>query len=189
MNNIIHSFPNVSYIIDANQAWNFDYAQEFISSLYDGNNVLCIEQPCNKDDILTLADIASISKYTIMADESVFNLHDARLVNSIGAANMINIKLAKSAGLAGSSKIINFAKSNNIQVFIGCMIESEVAIVSALHLANAYGINIVDLDPAFMYKDYYPSCFNIDKNIMMLNDNLLGSGIDIGKYMQYVDTF
>lgn len=60
----------------------------------------------------------------IAADESVFTSADAIKVVQAGCADLINIKLMKS-GIVEALDIAAIARSANMELMIGCMIESS----------------------------------------------------------------
>jgi L-Ala-D/L-Glu epimerase len=72
-----------------------------------------------------------------MADESVYNHHDALRLIKNNACDYINIKFAKSGGVHEALKIIVVAKENNIPCMMGGMLESRVALTAFAHFAAA----------------------------------------------------
>ena len=72
-----------------------------------------------------------------MADESVYNHHDAKRLIKNNACDYINIKFAKSGGIHEALKIITVAKKNNIPCMMGGMLESRVALTAFAHFAAA----------------------------------------------------
>jgi L-alanine-DL-glutamate epimerase-like enolase superfamily enzyme len=86
-----------------------------------------------------------------MADESVFDEHDALRLVRAEAVDMLNIKLAKSAGIFTALKINAVAEAAGLPCMIGCMTESGIGLAASVHLASARR-NIIhaDLDGADM---------------------------------------
>jgi L-alanine-DL-glutamate epimerase-like enolase superfamily enzyme len=64
----------------------------------------------------------------------------------VGHVDGINIKLAKCGSLREAIRMIAVARAHHLQVMVGCMIESSIAITAAAHLAPL--VDIVDLDGA-----------------------------------------
>ena len=60
----------------------------------------------------------------IAADESVFTAGDAVNVVRAGCADVINIKLMKS-GIVEAMDIVAIARSANLKLMIGCMLETR----------------------------------------------------------------
>ena len=61
-----------------------------------------------------------------------------------GKVHGINIKLMKTGSILEAFNMINLAKSYNLKVMLGCMIESSCAISAAVHLSPL--ADYVDLD-------------------------------------------
>ena len=89
--------------IDANQGWNYDDAVYVLTALKNYNIEFC-EQPMHKNDDSLLPQLRKISPVKIMADESVFNHHDAIRLIEADACDYINIKFAKSSGILKQKK-------------------------------------------------------------------------------------
>ena len=132
--------------IDANQGWSFDDAVFALHALGDYNIEFC-EQPMRTwfDD--RLPELMQLSPIKIMADESVYNHHDARKQIGTASCDYINIKLAKSGGIHEAIRIHNLASSKGIACMMGGMLESRIALSAKLHLVYASpGIKFFDMD-------------------------------------------
>jgi L-alanine-DL-glutamate epimerase-like enolase superfamily enzyme len=69
----------------------------------------------------------------------------------VGNVDGINIKLAKCGSLREARRMIDVARSHNMMVMVGCMIESSLAITAAAHITPL--VDIVDLDGAALLAD------------------------------------
>jgi L-alanine-DL-glutamate epimerase-like enolase superfamily enzyme len=124
--------------VDANQAWSRDDAVVIIRSFEDaGVGVEFVEQPVGRDDIDGLTYVTSRVETPIMADESVWTRRELREIIRSRAADMINIKLAKSGGLREALDLVNMSRENDVGIIAGCMAESHVGIAAAAALASA----------------------------------------------------
>jgi L-alanine-DL-glutamate epimerase-like enolase superfamily enzyme len=86
-----------------------------------------------------------------MADESVYNHHDARRQISSGSCDYINIKLAKSGGIYEARKIHDLAAESGIACMMGGMLESRIALSAKLHLVYASpNIKFYDMDTCLL---------------------------------------
>lgn len=139
--------PAANIKIDANQGWTVPETIRFAEEMRDHGVVLdLIEQPVHHSDIQGLAKASQQVPVPIAADESLFTPADAiRLVRE-DAVDVMNLKLGKSA-LVDALTIVNIAEAANLELMIGCMLESAVAIHTAAHLvAGTDAFSYVDLD-------------------------------------------
>ncbi len=136
--------------LDANQGWSFEEAQEALTALAAYDIEFC-EQPMRTwyDDYLPR--LCQVSPIALMADESCYNHHDARKLIKAGACASINIKFAKSGGIAEGQKIHEVATQANVPCMIGSMLESRLALTANLHFAYASpNIKYFDLDTCML---------------------------------------
>lgn len=100
------------------------------------------EQPVHRDDWEGLGHVSriAIGKYgiSVAADESCRSLDDIKTIVKGNLANVINIKLAK-LGVLGALDIIEFARAHDLDLMIGGMVETRLAMGFAGHLAAGFG--------------------------------------------------
>jgi L-alanine-DL-glutamate epimerase-like enolase superfamily enzyme len=77
----------------------------------------------------------------------------------------INIKLMKCGGLYPALQMMHLARAHNLQIMMGCMIESSIAITAAAHLS-----------PLIDYAD-------LDGNLLVDDDPYRGVWVEEGKLM------
>lgn len=140
----------VSLRIDANQAWDAETAIRIIRAAEDrGFDVELVEQPVAAHDLDALARVTAAVGTPIMADEAVRTARDVRAIAERGAADLVNIKLAKTGGLAEAAVAASAAREAGLGVVFGCMMEAHVGVTAAAHLAAAFAPGVVhDLDAA-----------------------------------------
>jgi L-alanine-DL-glutamate epimerase-like enolase superfamily enzyme len=80
-----------------------------------------------------------------MADESVFDHHDAKRIIAAGACDYVNIKFSNSGGIWEARKIHSICKQHDIPCMMGGMLESRVALSAFAHFALAHD-NVVFYD-------------------------------------------
>ncbi len=80
-----------------------------------------------------------------MADESVFNHHDAIRLIKAGACDYVNIKFAKSGGILEALKINKVCEEAGIPCMMGGMLESRVALSAFAHFARSQA-NVIFYD-------------------------------------------
>ena len=136
--------------IDANQGWSFDDAVFALQALGPYDIEFC-EQPMRTwfDD--RLPQLMQLSPVKIMADESVYNHHDARKQINSGSCHYINIKMAKSGGILEAKKIHDEAAAKGIACMMGGMLESRIALSAKLHFVYASpNIKFYDMDTCML---------------------------------------
>ncbi|API93186.1 MULTISPECIES: mandelate racemase/muconate lactonizing enzyme family protein [unclassified Virgibacillus] len=136
--------------MDANQGWTSVQAIRVIREV-DQYRVDAIEQPLAYWDIDGMKYVRNKTSIPIMADESVHSPIDAVKIIKQNAADMINIKLMKSAGLYKAVAINNIAEAAGVPCMVGCMLESKIGITAGASLVAAKR-NIMEADmDSFLY--------------------------------------
>ncbi len=168
---------NVKIRIDANQGWSIADAKDALTQLGQYDIEFC-EQPMRTYNDEYLPALVKSSPIKIMADESVYNHHDALRLIKNNACDYINIKFAKSGGINEALKIISVAKENNIPCMMGGMLESRVALTAFAHFAAANPqIIFYDMDTCMLGHKVDPVIGGISYSGYTV---LLPSGIGIG---------
>jgi len=138
--------------IDANQGWNFSTAVAVLRQIEKYEIEYC-EQPLKRWDYENMGRLRQITTIPIMADESLFDEHDAFKLAQGGYCDLFNIKLAKSGGLHTALKINAIAESAGIPCMVGCMNETRLGLTAAAHLVSARpNIRFADLDGHFFHQ-------------------------------------
>jgi len=140
--------PGCAITIDANQGFSPCEAVHFLNEL-EKNHIhpILFEQPVIKTDLPGMKYVKEHTSVPICADESVFTSADAINIIRTGCADVINIKIMKS-GIIEALDIAAIARSANIKLMIGCMLESSLGLGCSVHIAAGLGnFNYVDLDP------------------------------------------
>jgi len=109
------------------------------------------EQPVAAWDFASLRKVSANTTIPIMADESLFDEHDAFRLLSMEACDYLNIKLAKSGGIHTALKINAIAEAAGVSCMMGCMSETRLGLTAAAHVVSARpNIRFADLDSADM---------------------------------------
>ncbi len=143
--------PKARIRLDANQGWTARQAITAIRSLEDaGADVEFVEQPVPAHDLDGLARITASVDTPVMADESVFGLRDLSTVIERGAADLVNVKLAKCGGLSTARAMLALASAHGVGTIVGSMMEGPVGVGAAASLVAAHPTTAVsDLDAAW----------------------------------------
>ncbi len=158
--NILKGFRNKKIRIDANEGWEREEAVKKMELLKE-ISVEFIEQPLQKDDLEGIRWLKDRIDIKIFTDENVKTSQD--IENIVDIYDGINIKLMKCGGLSEAVKMIKIAKSKNLEIMLGCMIESSLAITAAAHLS-----------PEVEFAD-------LDGNLLISNDPFTGVSVSNGK--------
>lgn len=151
--------PNARIIVDANEGWNEAQYLEMVPELVK-LNVEMIEQPFPASDDAALAHLPR--PITLCADESC---HDSSsLKNIIGRYDMINIKLDKTGGLTEAIALKEEAEEAGLQVMVGCMVATSLAMAPAFIVAQ--NVQIVDLDGPLLLAEDRQSGIQFDESLM-----------------------
>lgn len=139
--------PDSAIIVDANEGWEPHHYEALVPALA-ALGVAAIEQPfpVGKD-----AALATLGRpVPVIADESCHT--GADMEKLIGLYDGVNIKLDKTGGLTEALIVREKARAANMQIMIGCMVATSLAMAPALLLAE--GAAYVDLDgPLLLAKD------------------------------------
>ncbi|MGO9934330.1 MAG: dipeptide epimerase [Steroidobacteraceae bacterium] len=143
--------PDVWMGVDANQGYSIEALDSLINVLVDAD-VALLEQPLKRGREADLAGYAA--RITIAADESALGLADLPALK--GRFRMVNIKLDKCGGLTEGLAMAREARRLGLQVMVGNMVGTSLAMAPAFVLGQL--CDVVDLDgPIFLVQDRTPS--------------------------------
>ncbi len=146
---------DIQLLVDANQGWDVKDAINVINKL-EPYTIALIEQPIKAHDLTNLKHIRDNTNSFIVADEACFSPADALTIAKHNIADGINIKLAKAGGIYNANAIYHIAKAANIQLMVGCMLESPVGVAAIASFAlSKPDILYADLDPIALIKENY----------------------------------
>jgi L-alanine-DL-glutamate epimerase-like enolase superfamily enzyme len=138
--------------VDANAGWSREQATDLIPRLaqYD---LEFIEQPLAVGDIEGLRWLRSRKLgVPIFADENIRTARDVAAHAEV--VDGVVIKLMKTAGIRQALRAIHTAHALDMQVMIGCMVESSLGVTAAAHLSPL--CEFADLDgPLLIANDPY----------------------------------
>jgi L-alanine-DL-glutamate epimerase-like enolase superfamily enzyme len=134
----------------ANQGWSYENAIEALKGMEAFDIQFCDQpMPVWMDELLPV--LRTQTGIPIMADESVFDDHDARRLIRQNACDLINIKLSKSGGIKGALAIHGLCEASGIPNMLGGMLESRMALTAKVHFALACkNIKYYDLDTCLL---------------------------------------
>jgi L-alanine-DL-glutamate epimerase-like enolase superfamily enzyme len=171
--------PHLGLTLDANQGYTPGEALLCLEALDDRDiRPLMMEQPVHKDDYEGMRYVTQHTTVPIAADESAASPSSVARLIAMGAANVITIKLMKS-GVVGALDIAALCRSSHIQLMIGSMIESRLAVSFAAHLtAGLGGFRFIDLDtPTLLTNDPFVGGYEQRGGVYDVSGVQRGSGI------------
>ena len=128
------AFPHLRLQVDANSAYTLETAPALLP--LDDLQLLLIEQPLFEDDIWDHAKLQTQFKTPICLDESIVSPRHARYALEMNACRIINIKQARTGGLANALEIHDLCQSWDVPVWCGGMLETGVGRAANLALAS-----------------------------------------------------
>lgn len=151
--------PDVWLGVDGNQGFTIDQLDRLVAGLVT-HRVALLEQPLargREDDLLDYR-----CPIPLAGDESILTLAD--VAASQGRYDVVNIKLDKCGGLTEGLMMAQAARSLGLQVMVGNMGGSSLAMGPSFVLGQR--CDIVDLDgPTFISNDRTPGVEYVDGNV------------------------
>jgi L-Ala-D/L-Glu epimerase len=143
--------PDIAIRLDANQGWSREEAVSVIRALEVADlGVEFVEQPVVADDVEGLAWVRSRVGLPVMADESCYGVHDLERIIRLGAADLVNVKLAKCGSLTVGRDLLRRAEEAGLGTIVGSMMETHIGVGAAAALVAAQPTTETpDLDAAW----------------------------------------
>ena len=142
--------PDADLIVDANEGWSIDQLVALAPIMAACGVVLC-EQPLPAGHDAALGQHAF--PFLLCADESCHTAED--IPDLAERYQAVNIKLDKTGGLTEAIRAVRAAEAHGLQIMVGCMLASSLALAPAVLLASM--AQWVDLDgPLLLADDHRP---------------------------------
>lgn len=140
----------VELMADANSAYTLADARHLRS--LDRFDLLMIEQPLDREDLLRHAKLQRMIETPICLDESITSVDRAADMIELGAGRIINIKPGRVGGFAVSKAIHDLCRASGIPVWCGGMFESGVGRAHNVALASLPNFSLPgDVSPSARY--------------------------------------
>ncbi|WP_247730951.1 mandelate racemase/muconate lactonizing enzyme family protein [Halovivax limisalsi] len=120
--------------LDPNAAWNATETIRVLRAVEDCH-LQVVEQPVPTDDLSGLAHVRANSSVPVMADESIWTSGDAVTLYDYDAADLVNLKIAKTCGLHRGKKIETAAEALGLGSIAGTELEPGISSVAKVHFA------------------------------------------------------
>jgi L-alanine-DL-glutamate epimerase-like enolase superfamily enzyme len=136
---------------DANAGWSRERARQLLPVLVE-HGVTLLEQPLAVGDLEGMRQLSRMPRRpALYADESIRTTAD--IIAHAGVVEGVVLKLAKCGGIRAALRDIAVARALGLEVLLGCMIESSLAVTAAAHIAplcqhvDLDGPLLIDADP------------------------------------------
>jgi L-alanine-DL-glutamate epimerase-like enolase superfamily enzyme len=140
--------PDAGLRVDANEAWTPAEAVRKSHWLAD-HGVSFVEQPVAASDREGLRFVYEHSSLPVAADEACVTASDVPDVAD--RADVVVVKLDKSGGVWPALQQIHAARAHDLQVMVGCMVETNASLAAAAALAPL--CDYADLDGSLLLAD------------------------------------
>lgn len=163
------SAPDAALVVDPNEAWSARQLKAWLPQLPELGVVL-LEQPLAAGDDASIAGLERV--VPICADES---FHDRSSFPEVASRyDLVNIKLDKTGGLSEALHCVREAKRLGLQIMLGCMVSTSLAIEPALLLASE--VEYVDLDgPLLLERDRQGALHDRDAGLLRPSGSIWGA--------------
>lgn len=163
--------PDVWLGVDANQAYAIGELARLVGILQE-SRVELLEQPLARGHEAELEGFES--PIPIAADESALGINDIAAL--VGRFDTVNIKLDKCGGLTEGLAMAREARRAGLEVMVGNMMGSSLAMAPAFVLGQL--CDVVDLDgPTFLARDRTPAV-RYAGGMIWCDDAVWGGGAD-----------
>jgi L-alanine-DL-glutamate epimerase-like enolase superfamily enzyme len=164
--------------VDANAGWTRQQAAQIIPRLVDFG-LEFVEQPLPAGDIEGLHWLKERLRsegidIPLFADESIRSPRD--VAAHAGAIDGVVVKLMKTGGIREALKTIHVARALDMQIMIGCMVETSVGVTAAAQIAPL--CDYADLDGPLLIRNDPFTGLRYDGSRMILPDE---AGLGISK--------
>ncbi|MEM9499203.1 MAG: muconate/chloromuconate family cycloisomerase [Pseudomonadota bacterium] len=120
-------------IADINQGWTEADCRRLLPAL-EGLSIQLVEQPVDAEAVETMARVAGRTSIPLMLDEAVFTATEAHRAVSLGAGQVLSLKLCKHGSAQELARIAGIAAAGGLELYGGCLLESSLG--AAAHLAS-----------------------------------------------------
>jgi L-alanine-DL-glutamate epimerase-like enolase superfamily enzyme len=174
--------PGARLFADANGGYTVAGARAFLSGLEAAGIPLALfEQPVPREDWEGLAELTRSSRVPICADESARTVQDVVRLGRERGAHGVNLKLMKS-GVVESLAMWNVARAFGMELMMGGMLESTLAMSSAVHFAAGLGgFDYADLDTHLFIREHsFRGGLRIQGGRVDVGHVQAGHGVELG---------
>ncbi len=173
-------YPSIPLMADANSAYTLQDIEHL--KRLDEFRLMMIEQPLDSDDIVDHAKLQREIATPICLDESIVSYDDARKAIELGSCQIVNVKIGRVGGLTEAKRIHDLCLDQEVDLWVGGMLESGVSRAHNIALASLPGFTIPgDISASARYWErdvIIPEVMVKDGYINVPSECGIGFGID-----------
>lgn len=144
------ALPAAHLMADANNAYSLADAAHLAQ--LDVFDLMMIEQPLDREDLVRHAELQKRLRTPICLDESITSVERAEDMIALQSGKIINIKPGRVGGFASAIAIHDLAQSHGMPVWCGGMLESGIGRAHNVALASLPNFSLPgDLSPSSRY--------------------------------------
>ena len=144
------ALPDAHLMADANNAYTLADADHLV--LLDKFDLMMLEQPLDREDLVRQAQLQARLRTPICLDESITSVERAEDMIALRSGRIINIKPGRVGGFTSALAIHDLARLNSIPVWCGGMLESGIGRAYNVALAALPNFTLPgDLSPSARY--------------------------------------
>jgi L-Ala-D/L-Glu epimerase len=173
--------PKARLFADANGGYDVAEALAFLKELERAEVPLALfEQPVPASDVAGMAEVARRAKVPVCADESARSAKDVLRLIRENACHGINIKTMK-CGVVEALTMWSLARAAGLELMVGGMVESVLAMSASAHLAAGLGgFTYADLDtPLFIAEHPFQGGARYEGERLTLDPDAPGHGVTL----------
>ncbi len=176
------AFPDAALQVDANSAYTLETARSLLP--LDDLGLLLIEQPLAEDDLWDHSRLQMEFSTPLCLDESIYSARHARQALEMGACRVINIKAGRVGGLSEALSIHNLCLAQNVPVWCGGMLETNVGRAANLALASLPGFMLpgdISASERYYLQDITNESFRLNPDSTISVPTAPGLGVTIDR--------
>lgn len=173
-------FPHLMLQVDANSAYTLDNMNTL--KPLDDLDLLLIEQPLAEDDLWDHSKMQAEFHTPICLDESILSPRHARQALEMQACRVINIKPGRVGGLSQGVAVHDICHAQEIPVWCGGMLETNVGRASNLAIASLPGFTLpgdISASDRYYHEDITVQQFDLNADSTINVPTAPGLGVDI----------
>ena len=132
--------PDAVIWLDANQSYQTIELERFFAALPRFKSIRCFEQPVRSEDWLGLRRAREKSPYPIAIDEGCFSSFDVARMARLDAADLVVLKVSKSAGVTNCMKSAVVAEANGLGLLGSGLTDAGVSFMASIHLYSTLNL-------------------------------------------------